>query len=261
MPMRAILLLTLLQVAWASEPLRSGCSPDDEQVALVGAADQIEVIGALAGDRGTCYKVAVTQNGERLLGYVLGAGLPAIAAFERQRRTFDEAAHEAEARALATPPPSEESNSPTSTNATKPKNAVYFEEFSARDANGKPVSLSGLNGRVTLVAFWSPNNPRSINQLASLLPLYNHLHGDGLAAIGVSMDPNPTHINAALDDVTLNWPQIPDRSGLAARYQIDPKAGGILVLDSLHHIVASGPMGPDIEKAVHQLLAAPEASR
>jgi len=255
--MRAILLLAVVQILAAKEPLRSGCSPNDEQVATIAAGDDLEVQGALADSGGTCYKVTLTRQGQRLVGYVLGDDLPAIAAFERQRRRFDEAALEAEARALAAPPRSEGSDSTAPSDPANSKKAVYFEDFTARDANGKPVSLSELNGKVTLVTFWSPKNPTSINQLMSIYGMYTHLHASGLAALGVSMDPNPAHINPTLDEFAPTWPQIPDRSGLAARYQIDPKAGGILVLDASHRIVASGPMGPEIEKAVHQLLAAP----
>src|ERR1700719_986025 len=107
-PMRAILLLALIQALAAKEPLRSGCSPDDEPLTTVASGDGVEVQGSVAGEGATCYKIAVTRQGQRLVGYVLGDALPAIAAFERQRRLFDEAAHDAEARALVTPPSSED---------------------------------------------------------------------------------------------------------------------------------------------------------
>ena len=78
-----------------------------------------------------------------------------------------------------------------------------------------------------------------------------------LAAVGVSMNPDVNQIGAALDDRSPSWPQMADQSGLAARYNIDPRAGKTLVLDSSHRIVAAGPMGPEIEKAVRDLLVAP----
>jgi hypothetical protein len=90
-----------------------------------------------------------------------------------------------------------------------------------------------------------------------VMPLYNQLHNSGLAAVGISMDPNGNQIGAALDDRSPNWPQMPDRSGLAAQYHVDAKAGKTFVLDASHRVVAAGPMGPEIEKAVRQLLAAP----
>jgi peroxiredoxin len=119
------------------------------------------------------------------------------------------------------------------------------------------VSLSGLNGRVTVVTFWSPNSPGSVTQLTHTLPLYREFHKSGLAAVGVSMDPKASRILETLDDIQLPWPQIPDQSGLAARYNVDRKTGKTFVLDANHRIVAAGPMGPEIVKAVQQLMNAP----
>ena len=89
------------------------------------------------------------------------------------------------------------------------------------------------------------------------MPLYSQLRKSGLAAVGISMDSNASRIGEALDDRTPNWPQIPDRTGLAAQYHVNPKSGETFVLDANHRVVAAGPMGPEIEKAVRQLLAAP----
>jgi len=97
-----------------------------------------------------------------------------------------------------------------------------------------------------------------MGQLEHVMPLYNEFHKNGLAAIGVSMDPKTDRITEALDDITLPWPQVADQAGLAARYQIDPKAGKTIVLDSAHRVVAAGPMGPEIVKAVQELMSAPE---
>jgi hypothetical protein len=94
---------------------------------------------------------------------------------------------------------------------------------------------------------------RSRSELESIMPLYNTLHNKGLAAVGVGMDSNPNHLSEVLDDTNFAWPQVPDSGGLAARYHVNPKSGETFVLDSSYHVVAAGPMGPDIEKAVRQL--------
>ena len=108
-----------------------------------------------------------------------------------------------------------------------------------------------------MVAFWSPTGGHAEQQMLSAMRLYDEFHRSGLAAVGISMDPNPNRISTALDDVSPSWPQMPDRSGLASRYNVDPRGGKIFVLDASHRIVAAGPMGPEIEKAVRDLLAAP----
>jgi peroxiredoxin len=256
--MHTLLLLAFLEAASAGEPLRSGCSPDSNQIATLAPSDQVKVLSALAGEEKPCYKITISRPGQNLTGYVLNDDLPAIQAFQRERARASQAAAEAQARLALTQAPVEpkagqkESNKPQD-----PLISTQFEDFSGRDSKGKPVSLSGLKGRVTLVNFWSPKSGQAEHQVMSVMGLYDQFHNSGLAAVGVSMDPNPNHITDALDDVSPNWPQMPDKGGLAAHYNVDPRAGKTFVLDASHRIVAAGPMGPEIEKAVRQLLAAP----
>jgi peroxiredoxin len=258
MPMHIFLLFAFLQGAPAGEPLRSGCSSDAQQIATVGPSDRVEVLPALAGEDHPCYKITVTQSGQTLTGYVLSDHLPAIQAFQRERGRASEAAAEAQARlALVQAQAGPKAGDKEPDTPKDPLVATQFEDFSGRDSKGKPVSLSALKGQVTLVNFWSPQSGKAEHQVVSVMGLYNQFRNKGLAAVGVSMDPNPNHITDALDDVSPNWPQVPDRTGLAAHYNVDPKAGKVFVLDANHRIVAAGPMGPDIEKAVRQLLAAP----
>jgi peroxiredoxin len=255
--MHTILLLAFLQAPAAREPLRSGCSADDQQIAMVSAADSVQVQMALAGEEPrTCYKVILNRPGENLTGYVLGESLPAIAAFVRLREQESREATEAQARrALA---PAGAKNGDQEAKTADPNLPSHFDDFAWRDLQGKAGSLSGLGGRVTLVTFWPPNSPRSRDELNRIQPLYSELRRSGLAAVGVSMDSNPKRMYEVLDDTNFNWPQVPDRDGLAARYHVNPKAGETFVLDASHRVVAAGPMGPQIEKAVRQLLAAPE---
>ena len=255
--MRTLLILAFLQTAWAGEPLRSGCSPDNDQLGTVDPSDQVKVLLAEAGWDSPCYKITVTGPGRNLAGYVLGNALPAIREFQRQREQASAAASEAQARlALAQAAATKKSAEPEPEKPKDPLISTQFAEFSGRDPNGKAVSLSGLKGRVTMVTFWSPKSPSSQDELMGVMPLYSQFHNRGLAAVGISTDPNGNQISAALDDRTPGFPQIPDSLGLAARYHV-LKSGEIFVLDSSHRIVAAGPMGPEIDKAVRQLLAAP----
>lgn len=260
MAMHPLLLLALFQAAptsSAAEPLRSGCFVDDQQIASIGPADRVHVEMALAGENQTCYKVILGRAGENLTGYVLGESLPAVAEFVRQREKASQEAAEAEVRRARMVVPKAAPGAGDAAKPVDPLVSTQFDDFSAKDLNGKSISLSGLKGRVTVVTFWSPANKRSISQLESVMPLYNQFHSSGLAAVGVSMDTKAFRAFEALDDVSLPFAQVPDQSGLAARYNIDPRAGKTLVLDASHRIVAAGPMGPDIVKAVHQLLGAP----
>jgi hypothetical protein len=256
--MRILLVLAFLQAASAAEPLRSGCSPDNGQLATVGPSDQVKVLLSMAGWDTACYKIMVTHPGENLTGYVLGNALPAIREFERQREKASIAAAEAEAQlALARAAAAEKAGEKEPDKPKDPLISTQFKDFSGLDStSGKAVSLSGLRGRVTLVTFWSPKSVKSQDDLMRVMPLYSQLHKNGLAAVGISMDPNGNRIGEALDDRTPNWPQMPDRSGLAAQYHVSA-TGKTFVLDSSHHIVAAGPMGPELDKVIRQLMAAP----
>ncbi len=261
--MHSLLLLVLLQASppvgpHTVEPLRSGCWPDDQQIATVSANDSIKVEMALAGEEKTCYRVSVLRPPEILTGYVLGEQLPAVAAFVLRRERISQQAAEAQmrpARPQAIPPAASEP-----AKSGDPLISKQFEDFSGIDTNGQTVHLSGMKGRAILVTFWSPRNVRSLGPLLAEGPLYNQFHDKGLEAVGVSMNPDPGVIKKALDDFTMRWPQVADQSGMAARYGVDPKAGKTFVLDASHRIVAAGPMGPEIVKAVRQLLATPEKS-
>jgi peroxiredoxin len=257
MYMHAVLLFAFLQAPPAVEPLRTGCSTDDQQIATLSATDSIQVQVARSGEGPkTCYKVAISRQGQNLTGYVLGESLPAVASFVRLREKESREAAEAQAR-MAMTPPTPKSGDKEQAKPADPNLPSRFDDFSWRDISGKAGSLSGLGGRVTLVTFWPPKNMGSRDELNSIVPLYNEFHRKGLAAVGVSMDPNPEHMSGVLDDANFKWPQVPDRTGLAARYHVNPRSGETFVLDASHRVIAAGPMGPELEKAVRKLLAAP----
>jgi peroxiredoxin len=247
----------------APQALRAGCSPDDERIGIVNLDDTVEVIRALASGEEICYKVMITRGGQVLTGYVLGDALPAVAAFVNQQKKYRDESFEAQdelerarKESLSRAQPVTAATNPRAAAEPNPDMPADFEEFAGKDVTGKPFSLAGLGGRLILVTFWSPRSAPSKRQLLTLLPLYNQYKRAGLRAVGISMDPNPSHISAALDDITLGWPQIPDRSGLAKRYGVNPATGTTLVLDASHHILAAGLTPSALEKKVRELLAA-----
>jgi len=255
--MRWIFWLGLILPMAAAPSLRNGCEAGDQELVQVTPEDTVQVISALAGSEKTCYKVTVSRNGTKTVGYVLGEALPAVASFAHAREKAAAASFEEQAqwRRLSSTSPKPAPEKSRSAAGLPPNMPRTFEDFSARDAVGNRTSLSGMGGRVVLVTFWSPGSPASMRQLVSLAPLFNQYKSSGLKAVGISADPNPSRVLEALDDVTLDWPQIPDRSGMAARYGANAKAGTTLVLDANHHIVAAGLSGPGLEQKVRELLA------
>jgi peroxiredoxin len=242
-----------------AQPVRAGCDASTPEVAQLTPAYPVDVVSAITGVEQTCYEVVIRQDGKQITGYVLGEGLPAVEAFIRQRENAAMASFEGQdwwARLAASQVKSVTKRDPAAANG-KPDMAGVFENFSARDTTGKNISLSGLGGRVTLVTFWAPGSSASIHQLVSIVPLYNEYKRSGLRAIGISADSNASHALAALDDIILGWPQIPDRTGLTKQYGANPRTGTTLVLDGSHHIVAAGLTGAELEQKVRDLLDQP----
>lgn len=258
--MRILLLFAFLQAASAGEPLRSGCSPENAQIGTVSPSDDIKVLLSVAGWDAPCYKITASRPGGDLTGYVLGSALPAIGEFERQRAKASVAAAESQARLALEQAAAATATKSAGAEPEQPKDpsvSTQFKDFYGRDSHGKPISLAGLRGRVTLVTFWSPKSVHSQTEMMRAMPLYNQFNKKGLSAVGISMDPRGDRIDDALGDQVPGWPQMPDRSGLAARYHVAPRAGKTFVLDVSLTVVAADPMGPEIEKAVRQVLAAP----
>jgi len=254
----AFLQAASLRAASIGEPLRSGCSVESGRIGTVSPSDRVKVLLSVAGWDAPCYKITARGPGGDLTGYVLGSALPAIGEFDRQREKASIAATEAQARlALEQAAAAPKSAGAEPETPKDPSVSTQFKDFSGRDAHGKLISLSGLRGRATLVTFWSPTSSQSQIELLRAMPLYYQFYKKGLAAVGISMDPRGNRIDDALGDQAPPWPQIPDQSGLAARYDVDPRLGKTFVLDASHKVVAAGPMGPEIEKAIRELLAAP----
>lgn len=248
-----ILSFGLVPPITAAQSLRAGCALQDQEIAQVTPTSTVRVVSALAEGEQTCYQVVLTRDGKELTGYVLGEALPAVAAFVQAREKTAAASFQAQA-AWEHSRPKPVAKSDRLTPGLPPNQPATFEDFAARDLTGNRISLSGTGGRVVLVTFWSPRSPASVHELVSLVPLFNEYKHSGLRAIGVSADPNPDRVIEALDDITLGWPQVLDRNGLAKRYGANAKTGTTLVLDAAHHIVAAGLSGTELEQKVRELL-------
>src|SRR5579863_5106489 len=86
-----IWLLLFLPPAFSQKPsssaLLSRCDDPEAVIAMVPAADPIQVHYGLGGGANTCYSVSVLMNGKRVDGYMLGTAHPGIIAFEQGIRS------------------------------------------------------------------------------------------------------------------------------------------------------------------------------
>ena len=230
--------------ALAAEPaaIRSECGETGAIVATVPDSTPILVHSAVA-DGSVCYSVTAQLEGRVLNGYVVDANLPAVVAFENARRSAFREAATAKPGPVAGAAP-----------AAAPVSLTRFPDFETRDLSGKTLRLSSLRGKVVVVTFWSPSNPKALAQLTALRGLYTEFHPAGLDAVGVAMTGSDRTARAALDDVELDWPQISDQQGLARALNISGNAPRTFVLDANRNVVASDLHGAELSTFVSKML-------
>ncbi len=70
--------------------LYDSCNKDAGRVATLEAGQPVKISFALAGERGSCYKVSLESGGRRLQGYLESKELTGLASFEAGRRAASE---------------------------------------------------------------------------------------------------------------------------------------------------------------------------
>ena len=69
--------------------------------------------------------------------------------------------------------------------APRPKKAP---EWTLKDVDGKPVSLSQFRGKVVVLDFWATWCPPCLTEIPGYIALQRKYAGDGLVVVGVSVD-------------------------------------------------------------------------
>lgn len=68
-------------------PVRSSCDSEAQVIGQASKGDPAQILFAISGDIGTCYKVALTSGGKSLQGYLPAKSLSGIDTFEQGRRS------------------------------------------------------------------------------------------------------------------------------------------------------------------------------
>jgi hypothetical protein len=237
-------------------PLLDDCSGDSRVLATLSLSDVVQVRSSRSGEAQTCYTVSARVGGQDVAGYVLGDALPAVKEFERLRAAVPPP--------LPPPPPPVAATPIGATPVAAavpilPVKAVQhyrkFGNFSATDVRNRSVSLGGLQGKLILVCFWSPNNQESSRELILVSGLYSRLHRQGLDAIGISLDLNRDEILDSISEFSVAFPNIADRYGLAGREGIDSSTLPVtFILNQQHEVVASGLHKSNLQSTVLRLM-------
>ena len=245
-------MLPLLALAAALEqtPARAvalleSCDDPQRVVAQIAPSDRVQVHSALAGAGQTCYSVTLLASGTPVHGYVLGDGLAAIAAFERQRSASTplDPAPPAPAR-----PPGQEQPKPA------PAAPRYFEDLDVPDVYDRPLHLAAMKGKYILVHFWSTRGKASHADLSLVQNLLNTYGRSGLAVVGISLDHDRAKVTEFLEDSGYTWPVYLDRRGVARRYGVSPESlPDSILLNGRREIIGSNLRGQELRNSVASL--------
>ena len=67
-------------------PLRSSCDSEAQVIGQAAKGDPAQILFAISGDIGTCYKVVLTNGGKAIQGYLPAKALSGLETFEQGRR-------------------------------------------------------------------------------------------------------------------------------------------------------------------------------
>jgi peroxiredoxin len=132
-------------------------------------------------------------------------------------------------------------------------------DFSAKNPEGKEVSLKKSMGKVTIIDFWASWCGPCRGENPNVVALYKELHAKGLNIIGVSLDKDAAKWKEAIAKDGLVWPQISNLKfwdePIAKQYNVE-SIPATFILDAKGVIVARDLRGDALKAKVNELLNA-----
>ncbi len=136
------------------------------------------------------------------------------------------------------------------------ENGVNSPDITLPNYNGRDVSLSSLTAKVVLLQFWSALDRNSRYQNQALVELYGKYKSRGLEIYQVSVDTDRGAWMNAIEQDGLSWTNVGDmRGSISAVNAFNITAvPANYILDRDRRIVSRNLAGPDLDKAIGQLL-------
>lgn len=143
-------------------------------------------------------------------------------------------------------------------NLTKVGIGKKAPDFSAKNPDGKEISLKESLGKVTIIDFWASWCGPCRAENPNVVALYNQYHEKGLNIIGVSLDKDAAKWKEAIAKDGLTWNHISNlkfwEEPIAEIYNVK-SIPATFILDANGTIVAKDLRGDELKAKVEELLA------
>lgn len=139
----------------------------------------------------------------------------------------------------------------------KAKVGQLLAAFTAKDLNGKPLSLAQYKGKVVLVDFWATWCGPCVGELPNVKAAYKKYHAQGFDVVGISLDMNPGKVKSFIAQEKMPWRQVWDGywSGPLAKTFNIKAIPATLILDRQGRVSAINARDTSLEPAIRKALA------
>jgi peroxiredoxin len=93
----------------------------------------------------------------------------------------------------------------------KPGN--LFPDFTAKDTEGKELTLSSYKGKVVLIDFWATWCGPCMREMPNVIKAYEKYHAKGFEIIGISFDSKKEKLDKVIKAKNMTWRQYFDGKG------------------------------------------------
>jgi hypothetical protein len=95
---------------------------------------------------------------------------------------------------------------------------IGYLDITLPGMDGKPVTLSSVTSKVTMLYFWASTAQQNLFNLDGLVPLYEEFHKKGFEIYAVSLDADKASWASVVRNQKLPWVNVCDTRGVQSPY-------------------------------------------